>query len=163
MNLHAEIAWIIRKFSAIRRTQWDITLVTGTHHSMLSLSEEIRSTRPHHNFFKMHFIVVFLWVPMFHAWFLPSGLLTKRNMHFHLFFRATRLAHLILLYLIWLIKQRTIHHEKRIYSQVFNKFPKFFGTRKFITMFATAHNLRLSWARWISYTSCHPIVTNMCD
>jgi len=37
------------------------------------------------------------------------------------------------------------------------KFPDFYGTRRFVTMFTAAHHLSLSWARFIQSTLSHPI------
>jgi hypothetical protein len=37
-----------------------------------------------------------------------------------------------------------------------NSFPAFYGTLRFITAFARAHQLSLSWARPIQSTSPHP-------
>jgi hypothetical protein len=34
--------------------------------------------------------------------------------------------------------------------------PRFYGTRKFITIFTTARRWSLSWARWIQSKSSHP-------
>jgi len=34
-------------------------------------------------------------------------------------------------------------------TQLVNKFPTFYRTRRFSTMFAKAHHWTLSWARWI--------------
>jgi hypothetical protein len=35
------------------------------------------------------------------------------------------------------------------YAQLVKKFPAFYGTRRFITVFTRAHHLSLSWAKWI--------------
>jgi len=37
------------------------------------------------------------------------------------------------------------------------KFPTFYGTYRFTTVFAEAHDLPLPWARWIQSTKSHPI------
>jgi hypothetical protein len=37
------------------------------------------------------------------------------------------------------------------------KFPAFYGTRRFITMFTRARHLSISWAQWIQSTSPNPI------
>jgi len=37
------------------------------------------------------------------------------------------------------------------------KFPTFYGTYRFITVFADAHDLPPPWARWIQSTKSHPI------
>jgi hypothetical protein len=34
-------------------------------------------------------------------------------------------------------------------SQLVQKYPTFYGTRRFLAAFTTAHHLSLSWARWI--------------
>ena len=46
--------------------------------------------------------------------------------------------------------------EKLTSSQLGKKFTKFYGTRKFITAFASAHHLSLSWARSIHSIPPHP-------
>ena len=45
--------------------------------------------------------------------------------------------------------------EKLTGSHLVKKFPTFYGTRKFITMFTTAHHLSLSWARSIQSIPPH--------
>ena len=46
--------------------------------------------------------------------------------------------------------------EKIAGSQLFRKFPAFYGTRRFITAFTSARHLSLSWATSIQYTPPHP-------
>jgi hypothetical protein len=41
-------------------------------------------------------------------------------------------------------------------AQLVNKFPAFYGTRRFITVFTTARHWSLSWARWIQSTPSQP-------
>ena len=41
-------------------------------------------------------------------------------------------------------------------SHLVNKFPLFYGTQKFITVFTSARHLSLSWARSIQSTPSHP-------
>ena len=43
----------------------------------------------------------------------------------------------------------TVLPEKLTNPQIVNKFPAYYGTRRFITAFTTARHLPLSWARWI--------------
>lgn len=45
--------------------------------------------------------------------------------------------------------------EKLIVSQLVKRFPDFCGTQRFITVFARACHLFLSWARWICSTALH--------
>jgi hypothetical protein len=47
--------------------------------------------------------------------------------------------------------------EKLIFVQLVKKFPSFYGTRRFITMFTRARHWSLSWVRWIQSTSSHPV------
>jgi hypothetical protein len=46
--------------------------------------------------------------------------------------------------------------ERLTGSQLVNKFPTFYGTRRFITAFINTHHLSLSWAKSIQYISPHP-------
>ena len=46
--------------------------------------------------------------------------------------------------------------EKLTGSQLVNKFPAFYGTRRFITAFTNARHLSLSWAKSIQSTPPHP-------
>ena len=46
--------------------------------------------------------------------------------------------------------------EKLTDSQLFKKFPIFYGTRKFIIAFTSARHLSLSWARSIQSMPPHP-------
>ena len=46
--------------------------------------------------------------------------------------------------------------EKLTGSHLVKKFPAFYGTRKFITAFTSAHHLYLSWTRSIQSMSPHP-------
>jgi hypothetical protein len=43
--------------------------------------------------------------------------------------------------------------QKLTVTQLVNKFPAFYGTRRFIIMFTTARHWSLSWARWIQFTT----------
>jgi hypothetical protein len=45
----------------------------------------------------------------------------------------------------------------RSYYSLSQKFPSFYGTRGFITVFTTACHWSLSWARWIQSTPSHPM------
>jgi hypothetical protein len=47
--------------------------------------------------------------------------------------------------------------EKLPVAQLLKNFPTFYGTRKFITVFARALHWSLSWARLIQYIPPHPI------
>jgi len=47
--------------------------------------------------------------------------------------------------------------EKLIDTQLAKKFPAFYETRRFITVFTTARHWSLSWARWIQSTPSHLI------
>jgi hypothetical protein len=47
--------------------------------------------------------------------------------------------------------------EKPKVIQLVNKFPAFYGTRRFITVFTRACHWSLSWARWIQSTSSHTL------
>jgi hypothetical protein len=40
--------------------------------------------------------------------------------------------------------------------QLVKKFPKFYGTRRFISAFTRAHQLSLPWTRSTQYTAPHP-------
>jgi len=42
-------------------------------------------------------------------------------------------------------------------SHSVKKFPTFYGTRRFITVFTTARHWSLPWTRWIQSTTSHPI------
>jgi hypothetical protein len=42
--------------------------------------------------------------------------------------------------------------EKPRVTQLINKFPAFYGTQKFITVFISVHHWTLSWARWIIHS-----------
>ena len=46
--------------------------------------------------------------------------------------------------------------EKLTCSQLVKKFPTFYGTRMFITLFTSAHHLSLSWASTIHSMPPHP-------
>jgi hypothetical protein len=48
-------------------------------------------------------------------------------------------------------------YDKLVAPKLDKKFPLFYGTRKFITLFTTAHHLSLYWARSIQSTPSHPI------
>ena len=50
----------------------------------------------------------------------------------------------------------TVLLEKLTSSQLVKKFPTFYGTRRFITTFTSAHHLSLSWARSIHSVLSHP-------
>jgi len=54
------------------------------------------------------------------------------------------------------IKSRILH-MKLIVTQLIKKFPTFYGTHKFITLFTRACLWSLSWARWIQSTPSHHI------
>jgi hypothetical protein len=60
------------------------------------------------------------------------------------------------LYSIILTPHSTVLLEKLTGFQLLNKFPAFYGTRRFITEFTKAHHLTLSWARWIKSMPIHP-------
>jgi hypothetical protein len=45
--------------------------------------------------------------------------------------------------------------QKLIATQIVKKFPAFYGTRRFITVFTTARHKPISWARWIQSTPHH--------
>jgi hypothetical protein len=47
--------------------------------------------------------------------------------------------------------------ENLTVAQIVKNFPAFYGIRKFITVFTTARNSPLSWARCIHSTPSHPI------
>jgi hypothetical protein len=47
--------------------------------------------------------------------------------------------------------------EKLTVTQLVKKYPDFYATRRFITVFTTAYLMSLSWARWIHSTAFHPI------
>jgi hypothetical protein len=47
--------------------------------------------------------------------------------------------------------------EKPTVAQPLKNFPTFYGTRRFITLFARARHWSLSWARWIQSISPYPI------
>jgi hypothetical protein len=47
--------------------------------------------------------------------------------------------------------------EKLIVAKLVKKFPAFYGTRLFITMFTTARHWSLSWTRWIQPTVSRPV------
>jgi len=47
--------------------------------------------------------------------------------------------------------------DKLIVAQLIKKIPAFYGTRRFITVFTSAHHWPLSWARWILSTPSCPI------
>jgi hypothetical protein len=47
--------------------------------------------------------------------------------------------------------------QKLPITQIFKKFSETYGTRRFITMFTTARQQFLSWARWIQSTPPHLI------
>jgi hypothetical protein len=66
--------------------------------------------------------------------------------------RAICSTHLVLLDLIILIIL-----EKPPVAQLLNNFPTFYGTRRFITVFARALHWSLSWARSIQSIPSHPI------
>jgi hypothetical protein len=44
-----------------------------------------------------------------------------------------------------------------VFTQLLKKFPAFYGTRRFITIFTTARHWSLSWARRIQSTSSHTV------
>jgi hypothetical protein len=46
--------------------------------------------------------------------------------------------------------------EKLIVSQPVKKFPLFYGTRRFIAVFASVRHLSPSWARSIQFMPSHP-------
>jgi len=47
--------------------------------------------------------------------------------------------------------------EKLTVSQLVNKFPAFYGTRRFITAFTSVRHLSLSWTRSFHSILPHPI------
>jgi len=47
--------------------------------------------------------------------------------------------------------------EKLTVAHFVKKFPTYYGTRRFITVFTTARHWSLSWARWIQFILSHPI------
>jgi hypothetical protein len=46
-------------------------------------------------------------------------------------------------------------------SQMIRTFPAIYGTRRFSTVFVRAYHCSLSWARWIQFTSLHPISSGL--
>jgi hypothetical protein len=42
--------------------------------------------------------------------------------------------------------------EKHIVTQLFEKYPIFYGTQRFIIVFTRAHHWSLTWAHWIQFT-----------
>jgi len=50
---------------------------------------------------------------------------------------------------------------KNLVSQLVNKFPILYGTRRFITVFTTARHLSLPWSRSIQFTQCQLITFNV--
>jgi len=51
----------------------------------------------------------------------------------------------------------TAFPQKQVLTQLVKKFPSFYGTRRFITVFARSNHWSLSWARYIHSTTSHPI------
>jgi len=47
--------------------------------------------------------------------------------------------------------------EKLTSTQLVKKFPAFYGTRRFITVFTRARHWSESWARWIQSPTSYPI------
>ena len=47
--------------------------------------------------------------------------------------------------------------EKLRVLELLKKLPAFYGIRRIITAFTTAHHVSISWARWIQSTPSHPI------
>jgi hypothetical protein len=47
--------------------------------------------------------------------------------------------------------------QKLIVTQLVKKFPAFYGTRRFITVFTRTRHWSLSWARWIQSTPSHTV------
>jgi hypothetical protein len=45
--------------------------------------------------------------------------------------------------------------EKLTFTQLVKKFPAFYGTRRFITVYTTSRHWSLSWTTWIQSTSHH--------
>jgi hypothetical protein len=54
---------------------------------------------------------------------------------------------------VWLTSWSRVLLEKLIITQLVKKFATFYGTRKFITIFARAQHWTLLWIRWIHSTS----------
>jgi hypothetical protein len=50
-----------------------------------------------------------------------------------------------------------ILHDKVILAQLIKKFPAFYGTLKFITLFTRARHWSLLWSSWIQSTPSHPV------
>jgi hypothetical protein len=65
-------------------------------------------------------------------------------------------ARLIWLLTTWLTLWGRDLLEKLIVTQLVKKFPAFYGTWRFITVFTRARHWSLSWARWIQSTHSHP-------
>jgi hypothetical protein len=57
----------------------------------------------------------------------------------------------------WLTPWSRVCLEKLVVTQLVKKFPAFYGTRRFITVFTRARHWSLSWARCIQSTTFHPI------
>jgi hypothetical protein len=89
---------------------------------------------------------------------LPSGFSSK-TLYTFLFYQkhTTCPLHLILLDLIKLTPCSWTLLEKPPVVQLLKNFPKFYGTRRFITVFTRALHWSLSWARWIYFIPPHPI------
>jgi hypothetical protein len=56
----------------------------------------------------------------------------------------------------WLWLTSKLPFQKLTVSQPVNKFPAFYRTQRFITVFTTARHLSLTWARYIQYTPSQP-------
>jgi hypothetical protein len=57
----------------------------------------------------------------------------------------------------WLTPRSRVLLQKPTVTQLVNKLPAFYGTRRFISMFTAARHRSLSWARCIQSTYSHPI------
>jgi hypothetical protein len=57
----------------------------------------------------------------------------------------------------WLTAWSRIILEKLLVTLLVKRFPTFYGTWRFITIFTRAHHWSISWARWIQSTPSHQI------
>jgi len=74
--------------------------------------------------------------------------LARRDRH-----NATATPNWSVLSLVSLSQWSTVLLENLTVTQLANKLPASYGTRRSITMFTTDHNWNLSWARWIQKRS----------
>ena len=62
----------------------------------------------------------------------------------------------------WLTPWSRARPEKLTSSQIVHKFPTFYGTRSFISIFTSARHLSLAWARWIQSLSPRHDASSVC-